>query len=114
MVLPAENELARGIDLQHFSGIGDAAVGNLELPCGAGLPLAFLYGFDPELAREFGFGERAPEFLRRGADIGDVNKFGISHRCPPPVSISVRPARADGRVRICQSSARRFREWAWD
>ena len=80
-VPPRHGEAVRIVEFQHLAAVQNAVVPRHHRPGCADLPLAILPGLDPIFAGEFRLGQRVPQPLGRGADIGDVG-VGFHWRAP--------------------------------
>src|SRR5205085_6473948 len=59
--------------------IGDAAVRQHQLPRRARFPVGLCRHAEPVLLHELRRGQRLPQLLARGADVGDVDKSAAAH-----------------------------------
>src|SRR3984957_14487306 len=82
-VTPFDDETPGRIRLDDLAGIGNAAIRKAQLPRRARLPVALAKRTEPILLRELLRGQRGPQTLRRGFDVGDVDKSRVTHFSSP-------------------------------
>src|SRR5204863_4696439 len=106
LMRPADDEALRPPGLDDLAAVPDLAVLGDELPRRSGRELAFGAHAEPVLLDERRVGQRGPQLLGRGADVGDIDVCRFSHWLSP-VFVSGRRAPGGAAFRTWRSSARR-------
>ena len=108
LIAPFDDQAPWRIDLEDLAAVGDAAVGDRPSSTPSLSSSRSASGAEQVLPVEFRVGQRLPELLGRGADIGHIDE-GVAMALPFEALLQVGEGGPAVRVRICRSSVRRSR-----